>query len=226
MDGHARCGQHAVADPAHELHERERAVQPGAAGTGRHRAPRRRVRPVLLRRGFVRPAARAARQSRALRTTRSACQWMPRRVRRSPSGRSSSPTRFSATAGVRYTEETKGLQATMFNVSPATAAGTAGAYGAVPVCGPAADADRLPVPHHQPLRARSSPRRRHRRACSTASIRASMTYLSWSEGFKSGGFNQRYNAAPPGNAPISFDDETRRDRGSSASRPIRRRACA
>ena len=35
-----------------------------------------------------------------------------------------------------------------------------------------------------------------------------MAYLSWSEGFKSGGFNQRYNAAPPGNAPISFDPET------------------
>ena len=35
-----------------------------------------------------------------------------------------------------------------------------------------------------------------------------MTYLSWSDGFKSGGFNQRYNAAPPGNAPISFDPET------------------
>jgi iron complex outermembrane receptor protein len=35
-----------------------------------------------------------------------------------------------------------------------------------------------------------------------------MSYLGWSEGFKSGGFNQRYNAAPPSNAPISFDDET------------------
>jgi iron complex outermembrane receptor protein len=35
-----------------------------------------------------------------------------------------------------------------------------------------------------------------------------MTYLSWAEGFKSGGFNQRYNAAPPGNAPISFGAET------------------
>src|SRR6185436_5906837 len=32
--------------------------------------------------------------------------------------------------------------------------------------------------------------------------------LSWADGFKSGGFNQRYNAAPPGNAPISFDPET------------------
>jgi iron complex outermembrane receptor protein len=35
-----------------------------------------------------------------------------------------------------------------------------------------------------------------------------MTYVSWSDGFKSGGFNQRYNAAPPGNAPISFNAET------------------
>jgi len=35
-----------------------------------------------------------------------------------------------------------------------------------------------------------------------------MVYLSWSDGFKSGGFNQRYNAAPPGNSPISFEPET------------------
>jgi iron complex outermembrane receptor protein len=35
-----------------------------------------------------------------------------------------------------------------------------------------------------------------------------MGYVSWAEGFKSGGFNQRYNASPPDNAPISFDPET------------------
>src|ERR1044072_4649764 len=35
-----------------------------------------------------------------------------------------------------------------------------------------------------------------------------MTYVSWSEGFKSGWVNSNYNAAPPGNAPISFNDET------------------
>jgi iron complex outermembrane receptor protein len=35
-----------------------------------------------------------------------------------------------------------------------------------------------------------------------------MTYLSWSQGFKSGGFNQRYNQAPPGNAPLPFRAET------------------
>ncbi len=35
-----------------------------------------------------------------------------------------------------------------------------------------------------------------------------MTYLSWSQGFKSGGFNQRYNLAPPGNLPVAFEEET------------------
>lgn len=35
-----------------------------------------------------------------------------------------------------------------------------------------------------------------------------VTYVSYSEGFKSGGFNERYNAAPPGNAPIGFGAET------------------
>jgi len=35
-----------------------------------------------------------------------------------------------------------------------------------------------------------------------------MTYLSWSEGFKSGGFNQRYNAVPlAGPVPLAFDSE-------------------
>jgi iron complex outermembrane receptor protein len=34
-----------------------------------------------------------------------------------------------------------------------------------------------------------------------------MTYVSWSQGFKSGGFNQRFNAPPPGFIPISFDEE-------------------
>lgn len=35
-----------------------------------------------------------------------------------------------------------------------------------------------------------------------------MTYLSWSEGFKSGGYNQRYNAVPlDGPVPLAFDSE-------------------
>jgi iron complex outermembrane receptor protein len=33
-------------------------------------------------------------------------------------------------------------------------------------------------------------------------------YASYARSFKSGGFNTRYNAAPPGNRPIPFDEET------------------
>ena len=42
----------------------------------------------------------------------------------------------------------------MFNVAPASRGGTGCAHRAVSVRRPAADADQLPVPHHQPLRAR------------------------------------------------------------------------
>ncbi|GAB1261832.1 TonB-dependent receptor [Aurantivibrio plasticivorans] len=34
-----------------------------------------------------------------------------------------------------------------------------------------------------------------------------MTYASWSEGFKSGGFNQRYNTTPPGGDVVPFESE-------------------
>jgi iron complex outermembrane receptor protein len=34
------------------------------------------------------------------------------------------------------------------------------------------------------------------------------TYLSYSRSFKSGGFNTRYNAPPPGFMPVPFDEET------------------
>ncbi len=61
---------------------------------------------------------------------------------------------FAVSAGVRYTKESKGLQATMFNVSPASAAGTSGPHRPVSVCRPAAHADRVSVPDYQSLRAR------------------------------------------------------------------------
>jgi iron complex outermembrane receptor protein len=114
---------------------------------------------------------------------------------------------FSATAGIRYTEETKGLQATMFNVAPASRAEPPAPTALCPFAGP---------PPTQTGCLFLTTNRFEREFTSTtksASVQyrfseRAMTYLSWSEGFKSGGFNQRYNASPPGNAPISFGAET------------------
>ena len=114
---------------------------------------------------------------------------------------------FSATAGIRYTKETKGLQGTLFNVSPASAPEPAAPTRLCPFNGaPPTQTGCLFLSTNRFEREFTS-------ATKSASVQYRfndrvMTYLSWSEGFKSGGFNQRYNAAPPGNAPISFADET------------------
>jgi iron complex outermembrane receptor protein len=114
---------------------------------------------------------------------------------------------FSATAGIRYTKETKGLQAIMFNVAPATAPEPPTPTSLCPFAGaPPTQTGCLFLTTNDFEREFSS-------TTKSASLQyrfneSIMAYLSWSEGFKSGGYNQRYNAAPPGNAPISFGDET------------------
>jgi len=114
---------------------------------------------------------------------------------------------FSATAGVRYTKENKGLQAIMFNVAPASRAEPPAPTALCPFAGaPPTQTGCLFLTTNDFEREFTS-------TTKSASVQyrfneGVMAYLSWSEGFKSGGYNQRYNAAPPGNAPISFGAET------------------
>lgn len=104
------------------------------------------------------------------------------------------------TGGLRYTTDLKTFQGTVFNLFPAT----------LP------DPDPLPtlaVPQGGPLFIFNRPFKRSFSALTgSASIQyrwndAISTYASYASSFKSGGFNTRYNAAPPGNVPVPFDQE-------------------
>jgi iron complex outermembrane receptor protein len=109
---------------------------------------------------------------------------------------------LSITAGARYTEETKGIEILSFTVTPLTAPLVIPTALNTPlVAGPGLNI--IPQPFEN----------KYESTTGSASIQyrwhdALMTYLSWSQGFKSGGFNQRYNLAPPGNLPVAFDEET------------------
>jgi iron complex outermembrane receptor protein len=108
---------------------------------------------------------------------------------------------FSLTGGVRWTSDDKGLRGTVYNVFPETQP----------------DPDPLPdraIPDGGPLfiypdwfkdtyeKLTYSVNGQYRIS------ERSMAYASYSTSFKSGGFNQRYNAPPPGFVPVAFDEET------------------
>lgn len=113
---------------------------------------------------------------------------------------------LNITGGIRYTQENKGMQGILFNVSPSSKPEPAAPTNLCPFGGP---------PPTQTGCLNITTNRFKKTFVSTtgsASVQYRwnqqvMTYFSWSQGFKSGGFNERYNAAPPGNAPISFNAE-------------------
>ncbi|HLF32512.1 MAG TPA: TonB-dependent receptor [Xanthomonadales bacterium] len=108
---------------------------------------------------------------------------------------------LSVSGGLRYTSDEKSIKATVMNLFPAT----------------------LPDPNPLPTAAIPDggplfiyPDRfseTYDKVNYSASVRYSfnqgwMAYASYATSFKSGGFNQRYNAPPPGFVPVSFDEET------------------
>jgi iron complex outermembrane receptor protein len=105
------------------------------------------------------------------------------------------------TGGLRYTWDEKTYQGTVMNLFPATQP----------------DPNPLPtraIPQGGPLFIYSHPYQdTFSHLTGSASVRYEFTdwlngYASYATSFKSGGFNTRYNAPPPGNVPVGFDEET------------------
>ncbi|HEY5724229.1 MAG TPA: TonB-dependent receptor [Allosphingosinicella sp.] len=105
------------------------------------------------------------------------------------------------TGGLRYTKDRKTFQGTVFNLFPAT----------LPDPSPLPT---LATSQGGPLFILNTPFQDTFSALTgSASIRYEFNnwlngYASYSRSFKSGGFNTRYNAPPPGNLPVPFAQET------------------
>jgi iron complex outermembrane receptor protein len=108
---------------------------------------------------------------------------------------------LSLTAGARYTEESKGIRILSFTTTPLGAPVVIpSTYNTPGIAGPGLNILLQPFKND------------YNSTTGSASVQyqftpAFMTYVSWSQGFKSGGFNQRYIIAPPGNVPVSFYEE-------------------
>jgi iron complex outermembrane receptor protein len=104
-------------------------------------------------------------------------------------------------AGLRWTEDDKGLQGIVFNVFPET----------LPDPSPLPNAA---IPDGGPLYIFPDLfEDTYEKATYSASVQYrfnenTMGYVSYATSFKSGGFNQRYNAPPPGFVPVAFDEES------------------
>jgi iron complex outermembrane receptor protein len=108
---------------------------------------------------------------------------------------------LSLTAGVRHTEETKGIEIVSFTTTPLGAPVVIPTtYNSPGIPGPGLNILLQPFENEYSSTTGSA-------SVQYAFTDSFMTYLSWSQGFKSGGFNQRYNSAPPGNVPVAFDEE-------------------
>lgn len=108
---------------------------------------------------------------------------------------------LSVTGGLRYTDEEKSMQAVIFNLFPATD----------PDPNPLPDAA---IPDGGPLFIYPDEyTESFQKVTGSASLQYNwtptvMTYLSYANSFKSGGFNQRYNSPTPDFNPVTFDEET------------------
>lgn len=108
---------------------------------------------------------------------------------------------FSLSGGLRWTEDDKGMRGTIFNVFPET----------LPDPNPLPD---RAIPDGGPLFIYPDwfydtyDKLTYSASAQYRFTDNAMGYVSYATSFKSGGFNQRYNAPPPGFVPVAFDEET------------------